>query len=125
MFNSRFDAFQLGNILDDFPGEPQNWTSAAGRRGVLSYGDAFVAQLRPAVLRSTSNGVFITTCICHGCPWPNLRLDGLSANEHYVRWLRGATQGNASVHIDHRGPNGGGQAGFGGDHCTRFPDRVW
>ena len=56
-----------------------------------------------------NDGAFISTCICHACPFPTLRLNGKTAFEHYAAWYLGQTQGSKSMHIDTRPPNGGGE----------------
>ena len=32
----------------------------------------------------TQNGGMITSCICHGCPWGALELDGKLSFQHYA-----------------------------------------
>ena len=54
------------------------------------------------------SGGLITSCICHGCSWSSLALEGKTSYEHYAAWYNGKTSGPASIHIDSRGPNGGG-----------------
>ena len=75
--------------------------------GVLAYGDDFLDQFA-AVQGYDKNGAFITSCICHGCPWTDLSLDGKLAYDHYADWYYGATTGADAIHIDHRLPNGNG-----------------
>ena len=120
--NSRFDAFQLSTILKVWPGlSPYNFSNQKGRTAVLEYGDAFVKSLRKNVLDGKPlNGAFITTCICHGCPWENLHVNGTYTWKAYNDWFKGLTLGEESVWIDERGPNGGGEVGFGGEHCALF-----
>ena len=57
------------------------------------------------------NGAFITSCICHSCPWSDataLSIDDKSVYQHYAAWMAGQTTGGDSIHIDSRGPNGDG-----------------
>ena len=105
----------------------------------------------------------ITSCICHGCPWQDLELEGKNSYQHYGAWLNGETAtaqrgldltastlgaqvtvvdllchfgclfcccrvavgvagkttGAASIHIDPRLPNGGGDLKF--TNCKPFP----
>ena len=125
VFNSRYDAWQLGNIL-----QIDGWGTKAKQDAVVRYGADFLTQFHSAVLEGShhngSHGAFISTCICHACPFPTLELDGKTAFEHYTAWYVGATAGGAeSVHIDTRPPNGGGTlkdslcAAFPGDRRTQ------
>jgi hypothetical protein len=85
-----------------------------------------MAQLAPAyVAPETANGGMITSCICHGCPWGDLKLDGKSSYQHYADWFYGKTTGAASMHIDHRLPNGDGTlAGGAFRQCSPFPNQT-
>ena len=117
MFNSKYDAWQLGNEFQS------NWATPAEQKGVLQYGVDFMAQLAPAYIGGeTQNGGMITSCICHGCPWPALELEGKSSFQHYAAWYAGNTTGAASMHIDTRLPNGNGVlAGGAFKGCATFP----
>ena len=98
------------------------WTTAAEQAGVLQYGLDFMAQLK-AVQADEKNGAFITSCICHGCPWSDptaLSIDEKSVYQHYAAWMAGATTGAASIHVDTRHPNGGGA--ITDKHCSPFPN---
>ena len=76
---------------------------------MLQYGKDFMAQLAPVCTApETKNGGMITSCICHGCPWPELVLNNKSSCEHCAAWFAGSTTGAASIHIDTRLPNGDG-----------------
>ena len=67
------------------------------------------AQLAPVSSKAEAkNGGMITSCICHGCPWSDLVLEGKTTFQHYFDWSVGKTVGAASMHIDPRLPNGGG-----------------
>ena len=113
MFNGRFDAWQLANILQvgDYKHVP---TLPAERAGVLQYGADFLTQLAPFVAPSSStteqtHGGFITSCVCHGCPWADLVLKNKTSYEWFADWYYGKTPGGeASMHIDHRLPDGNG-----------------
>jgi hypothetical protein len=124
LFNSKYDAWQLDNILQTggLTNATNAWNSVLVRRAVLEYGDDFLAALAPFWGRETNtthghvrqpapkNGGFVTSCICHECRWndPNLMIDGKSAIGHYASWFFGKTVGASAMHIDHRTPNGGG-----------------
>jgi len=112
MFNSKYDAWQLGNELQT------KWTTKQEQEAVIQYGVDFMAQFKP-VESETKNGAMITSCICHGCPWPQLVLQGKNSYEHYADWYYGKTSGEAAIHIDGRSPNGGGQITFAS--CAKFP----
>lgn len=107
VFNSKYDSWQLNNELQTAfgPGTP-----AAQQDAVLKYGKDFLADFTP-VRAEDKNGAFITSCICHGCPWTSptaLNIDGKSVYQHYAAWMAGNTTGAASFHIDPRTPNGAG-----------------
>ena len=103
MLNSKYDAWQLGNEFQS------KWDTAAERAGVLQYGRDFMTQLSPVYQSGeTKHGGMITSCICHGCPWPVLELEGKTTYEHYADWFYGRTSGTAAMHIDRRLPNGNG-----------------
>jgi len=115
MFNSKYDAWQLGNEFQS------HWTTPAEQAGVLQYGKDFLAQFA-AVYQDpggTKNGAMITSCICHGCPWSTLELEGKTSFQHYAAWMAGNTTGQDSIHIDPRLPNGGGA--ITDSHCAKFP----
>jgi hypothetical protein len=113
VFNSRFDAWQLANIL-----QISSWSTAAEQHAVVKYGASFLQQFAPlqAVER---HGGFITTCICHACHWSTLVLQGKTAFEHYAAWYQGKTTGAASMHVDTRMPNGNGT--ITDSQCSKFP----
>ena len=117
VFNSKYDSWQLGNELQTTygPGSPEVQQAA-----VLQYGEDFMNQFAP-VRKDAKNGAFITSCICHGCPWGNasaLSIDEKSVYQHFAAWMAGETTGEASIHIDTRGPNGDGA--IHNAHCNPF-----
>ena len=59
------------------------------------------------------------SCICHGCPWPALVLDGKNSYQHYAAWFVGNDTGKDAFHIDVRGPNGDGA--LTDPQCKPFP----
>ena len=80
-----------------------------------------MAQLAPIYLGSeTKHGGMITSCMCHGCPWPDLVLEGKSTYQHYADWFYGKTTGAASMHMDPRLPNGNGTLFKTVPFCTPF-----
>ena len=118
VLNSKFDSFQLGSVLQDYPGLPHNWSTAADRDAVRQYAVDFLRQLAP-VLKQPRNGAAITSCICHGCPWDSLFLEGRTLHEHYVAWLKGEASGAEAIHIDNSTwPNGDGAIAL---RCQAFP----
>ena len=73
----------------------------------------------------TKNGGMITSCICHGCPWQALVLNGKTSYQHYADWFYGKTSGAASMHIDPRTPNGDGTLSGGAfSSCAYFPNTA-
>jgi len=112
MFNSKYDAWQLNSEFQS------NWITKAEQDGVVQYGEDFLAQFAP-VQHESQNGAMITSCICHGCPWQDLVLEGKNSYQHYGAWYNGETTGAASIHIDTRLPNGGGLLNF--TNCKPFP----
>lgn len=112
MFNSKYDAWQLGNIL------MTNWQTEDTRAAVIRYGEDFVEQVMP-VQSETQNGAVITSCVCHGCPWSQLLFEGKTGFQHYADWYNGRTNGSTAFHLDTRGPNGGGSLDF--KECVAFP----
>mmetsp|Transcript_31828 Transcript_31828/g.83401 ORF Transcript_31828/g.83401 Transcript_31828/m.83401 type:complete len:427 (-) Transcript_31828:1841-3121(-) len=117
MFNSRFDAWQLANEFQS------TWTTKPEQQGVIQYGADFLEQLLPVYTGGvTKNGGMITSCICHGCPFSALILDGKNSYQHYADWFYGKTSGTAAMHIDDRLPNGNGTlTGDAFKQCSPFP----
>ena len=71
------------------------------------------------------NGAFVTTCICHGCDWTDLEIDGKTSYHHYAQWMQSVGRpGTAGehVHVDHRPPNGGGKLDV---KCLSHRDGRW
>jgi hypothetical protein len=99
IFNSKFDAWQLSNELHSYKTDL-----------VVQYGKDFMSQFSP-MYSEPKNGAFITTCVCHGCPWSALTLTNdskLTSYNHYAAWHEGKTTGADSIHVDSRAPNGDG-----------------
>jgi hypothetical protein len=134
VFNSRFDAWQLDNDLQV--------PCAAGHAGhtscnateeaaIVQYGSDFLDALQPVVDSAPKNGAFITSCVCHGCPWSSVTTgtkgDAKTSWQHYADWHQAhrvqvnlssssapapastsAPAALTTIHIDGRAPNGGG-----------------
>eukprot|EP00939_MAST-03C_sp_MAST-3C-sp1_P000133 g133.t1 len=115
VFNSKYDAWQLANEFQS------SWTTKAEQDGVLDYGVGFLQDFKP-VEADSKNGAFITSCICHGCPWQDptaLIFDkGPSPYRAYGSWYVGKTKGASAIHIDPRLPNGGGD--INNTACEKF-----
>lgn len=111
MFNSRFDAWQLENEFQS------KWVTPEEQAGVIEYGSNFLTQLAPLQAVGKHGGM-ITSCICHGCPWPDLVLDNRSSYQHYADWFYGKATGQDAFHIDMRDPNGNGTFTF--SQCAKF-----
>jgi len=101
MFNSKYDKWQLDNELQ------AKFKRPAAEAAVLQYGKDFLTQFSP-VQGEPKHGAMITSCICHGCPWGSLKLDGKNSYQHYADWYYGKTSGATAIHIDTRNPNGDG-----------------
>eukprot|EP00040_Diaphanoeca_grandis_P040057 m.261103 g.261103 ORF g.261103 m.261103 type:complete len:434 (-) comp41304_c0_seq1:368-1669(-) len=117
MLNSKYDAWQLANEFQS------SWATKAEQEGVLQYGKDFMNQVAPVYMGGeTKNGGMITSCICHGCPWEALELDGKNTDDHFFDWFTGKTTGADSFHVDPRLPNGGGALnGTAFKQCAHFP----
>jgi hypothetical protein len=106
-----------------YGGADTSWklrTSAKPTCGLtrVRYGEDFLAAFAP-VRSEPRNGAFITSCVCHGCPWYNLSLNNRTSYEHYAAWHRGEAKGAAAITVDLRPPNGGGALTF--EQCLAFP----
>ena len=77
-------------------------------------------------------GAFVTSCICHGCPWTGIDKGGglvagpqnRTAKQHYEEWYSGAAEpAGGWVAVDARGPNGDGNGKAKGQfkYCATFP----
>jgi len=97
VLNSKYDDWQIAEELH---------TRAAA--AVETYGADFMEAFRPMLENPRKNGAAITSCVCHGCDFGHLQVDGQSALRWYAEWYLGKTQGAASFHVDPRGPNGDG-----------------
>merc|ERR1712060_283090 len=100
--------------------------SSPMRQGILQYGNDFdnqFAALKAVITgKSSVHGGFITTCMCHGCPWDKLVHGRVNAFAALGQWYYGVTSpGNASLYFDTRGPNADGQLN---DPKYRDPGQV-
>lgn len=105
LFNSKYDTWQLTNELQI------KWENGEGYDAMLEYGQDFMKQLEP-VFAESANGAFITSCMCHGCPWfgeSSLALKNETPMQLYADWLFGKSTGDDAFHVDTRGPNGDGE----------------
>ena len=124
MFNSRFDEWQLLNELQTGTSRQHLADDPAVRAGILGYGADFLEQVAPVGGAESRNGGFITTCICHGCPWSQLELENKTAIGHFADWFYGRTKGAGAKHVDTRPPNGGGTlVGKEWFRCDPFPSK--
>ena len=74
---------------------------------MLDYGVSFLQEFAP-VRRNHKHGAFITSCICHNCPFDKLSLQGKPAYAHYAAWYHGRTSGGDAITVDPRLPNANG-----------------
>ena len=140
MFNSKFDAWQMDNDLQvpckagDAGHVTCNSTESAA---IVQYGADFLTALQPVIASQARNGAFITSCICHGCPWSTVKTgasgDVKTSYGHYAAWhtkmktkalgkgqeVRVSSSEPPSIHIDTRGPNGDGA--ITDPLCMAFP----
>lgn len=111
MFNSKFDRWQLTNILAVNPLTGViGAAGAAAAAAVRQYGDDFMSQFAP-VQKEPRNGAVIISCICHKCSYGTADgfVDGASGWDHYAAWYNGTTSGAAAIHVDPRNPDGDGR----------------
>ena len=94
---------------------------------IVQYGEDFLDALKPVIESAPKNGAFITSCLCHGCPWSTVTTgasgDTKTSYGHYAAWhsalVAGAVAEGSTVHIDSRAPNGGGE--LKDPMCAPFP----
>jgi hypothetical protein len=109
VFNSKYDAWQINEILKANP-----WSHNTTRQNsIVQYGVDFLTAFQPVMTNweNLTHGAFITSCICHGCPWGEqsaLVFKTLNPYQAYANWYTGKTKGMDNIHIDPRQPNGGG-----------------
>ena len=108
MFNSRFDEWQLLNELQTGTSRQHMADEPAVQNAVIGYGATFLDEVAPVGGVGSKNGGFITTCICHSCPWNILALENKTSFEHFADWFYGKTSGAGAKHVDIRMPNGDG-----------------
>jgi len=127
MFNSRFDEWQLLNELQTGTSRQHMADDAAVQKDVIGYGALFLDEVAPVGGAGSRNGAFITTCICHSCPWSDLVLNNKTADEHYADWFYGKTSGASAKHVDIRMPNGDGTLNEQPKYtrCDPFPNQTW
>ena len=111
-FNSFVDQWQLQNELQS------GWATKEQQDAVVAYGRDFLGALG-ALAGKRGSGAFITSCICHGCEWDKLALQGKTAYQWYAAWAAGRLPGPDAVVKDGRGPNGDGAIQL--PTCAAFP----
>jgi hypothetical protein len=123
MFNSKYDAWQMTNILQvpclAHPAHHKAPCDADEQAAVIKYGQAFMDDFQP-VTKQAKNGAMITSCICHGCNWNSITLDNKNSYEHYAEWYEG-TAPVSNFHIDPDLPNGGGKMNITANKCEQYP----
>ena len=123
MFNSKYDAWQMTNILQvpclANPKHHSTTCDADERAAVIKYGQAFMEDFQPVTMQA-KNGAMITSCICHGCNWASITLDNKNSYEHYAEWYEGTAPGS-HFHIDPDLPNGGGKMNISANRCEQYP----
>jgi len=125
MFNSRFDEWQLLNELQTGTSRQHMADEPAVQKAVIGYGATFLDEVAPVGGVGSKNGGFITTCICHSCPWNILALENKTSYEHFADWFYGKTSGAGAKHVDIRMPNGDGTlSGAPYVRCDVFPNQT-
>jgi len=123
MLNSKYDAWQMNNILQSAcAGRDGIVCNATQQRDVLAYGQDFMDQFSPVpIAKGGQNGAFITSCICHGCPWNDLTLQNKTTYQALAEWYKSSEDINENPHvyIDSRTPNGDGT--IKSKLCITFP----
>jgi len=117
MFNSKYDAWQLGNELRT---PDKNWVKKPEQAAVLQYGQDFLRDYKP-VTENKQNGAMITSCICHGCSWDTLEVAGKNSYQHYASWFFNVSS-QSNFWVDTAGPNGDGT--FKDPRCAPFPKQM-
>ena len=118
-------------------GEPKHpKCNTKEQAAIVQYGADFLDALQPVIASAPKNGAFITSCLCHGCPWSTVTTstaDNLTSYNHYAAWhsavaanphgqergAAGMAAVGSTIHIDSRAPNGGGE--LKDPMCAPFP----
>merc|ERR1712137_532773 len=124
--NSKFDAWQLSNVLRlpcyqayrDFPWEHPMTCDDNEQASTMQFATDFLEQLA-YVFKKPENAGYITSCVCHDCRWDQITIQGKTAPEHWFAWYSGQLVGNSSILLDNAGPNRNGNPE--NDHCVSFP----
>ena len=114
VLNSKYDQWQMDNILQVECIREKKSCSAAEKKAILAYGESFLSDFEP-VMQNHKNGAMITSCICHGCNWKNISLNGKDTFSHYIDWFENDSGDHFT--IDPRGPNGDGQMDLKASNC--------
>ena len=56
---------------------------------ILNYGKSFLSAFNSQVMKFSKNGGAITSCICHGCNWDTIKINGVLTYKHYINWHNG------------------------------------
>lgn len=104
--NSKFDAWQISNILSapcynhfqDPPWERPFECDAESQMAIERYGESFLEEFQ-SFKKKAQNGGFITSCIEHGSALWHIGVNGTSLEEAYSAWYYGLN--NSSWTIDH------------------------
>lgn len=133
MLNSKYDAWQADNILQlPCATNPKVRCNDTEQQDVLDYGSDFLTDFAPVETdKGGQDGAFITSCICHGCPWSDLVLQGKNTYQAVGTWYAASLEaerrtgspqlpaGNEHILIDPRHPNGDGT--ITNQMCDTFP----
>lgn len=127
LMNSKFDAWQLSNILrlpcmqgySDFPWEHPSTCDASEQAAAAQFATDFLTNLYAKVLFKPENGAYITSCVCHDCRWDDITIQNVTLLEHLSGWYFGNRTGADAIIVDQEGPNKNGHPES--DHCVNFP----
>lgn len=128
---------RLSVVAHSHAGEPKHHPECNPKEqaAIVQYGSDFLEALQPVIASAPKNGAFITSCICHGCPWSTITTgtagDTKTSYNYYAAWhsavaasprgqkVGAAEGGGSTIHIDSRAPNGGGE--LKNPMCVPFP----
>lgn len=92
MLNNKYDAWQLDNVLQlSCATNPRIKCNTSAQAAVKQYSIDFLAAFAPVAVPTANhgaNGAMITSCICHGCPWSSLVLEGKNTYTHVHEWYQ-------------------------------------
>ena len=117
MLNSKFDQWQMDNILQVSCMREKSACTDSEKAAIVAYGKSFMADFN-SVMQNEKNGAMITSCICHGCNWNNITLNGKNTYSHYIDWFE--SRGSNHFTIDPMGPNGDGKMNLKANNCQQI-----